>query len=441
MEESLPIDNLESVFSYLNPLESIVCRRVCTRWRRYAGNGVMIVNLRQYDNSRNYRQLQTSSIGYITLSGRAQQLERDDNQPLPFAAAEPTRTRGHLSRCAELTDDARSVSKSVTTINDRIKSGNIFVVELKANGAIQSMRTGHNHPYHAALQIEQRGLPTPLFAIDISASTVHYCFRMQCSDGTMVDYITCSLMKGLSRSLRTTLEELDISNLQHLKEVSVRGCTRLRSLKLPKQLTSLDAGSCSELQSIAFPNGVEGDLRNLDLSGCRRLCHPNKCRIFHPSPPALMGNIPTSPVRSITHIDMSNVCLTRALDEVFCSAIGSTIYLESASFRYKATNEFLIAMSKSESASSGHLHLVDIAFSINVTDESVQQLARNAIKLERLNMRGCKGISPSCYNHVPIYLSERRHSLKNDVAFATSSTSSRKGDNIFHFCQGNKGKK
>ena len=72
MEESLPIDNLESVFSYLNPLESIVCRRVCTRWRRYAGNGVMIVNLRQYDNSRNYRQLQTSSIGYITLAGRAQ---------------------------------------------------------------------------------------------------------------------------------------------------------------------------------------------------------------------------------------------------------------------------------------------------------------------------------------------------------------------------------
>ena len=107
------------------------------------------------------------------------------------------------------------------------------------------------------------------------------------------------------------------------------------------------------------------------------------------------------------------------------------------SLRYCASDGILLALVDSESACSGKLRLVDIAFSTKVTDASVKALVRNAPSLERINMRGCKGISGESYNNIPIYLERRRRgetdpeeALETDASFST-----RKGDNLFYFCK------
>jgi hypothetical protein len=100
-----------------------------------------------------------------------------------------------------------------------------------------------------------------------------------------------------------------------------------------------------------------------------------------------------------------------------------------------------MALAQSQSSRNGQLRLVDIAFSVNVTDESVKLLVRNSPALERINMRGCKGITGECYNNVPVFLERRRSrggsaaGEEEVLAMDDSFPSSRKGDNLFYFCK------
>ena len=71
---------------------------------------------------------------------------------------------------------------------------------------------------------------------------------------------------------------------------------------------------------------------------------------------------------------MSQVIQSGALDEVFCDALRSTASLEILSLRYVATDEVLKALAQSESASSGKLRQVDIAFSTKVADDKAVEL-------------------------------------------------------------------
>ena len=112
------------------------------------------------------------------------------------------------------------------------------------------------------------------------------------------------------------------------------------------------------------------------------------------------------------------------------------------SLRYSGSDAIITALADSQSARSGELRLVDIAFSIKVTDEPVKLLARNGPALERINMRGCKGITGECYNNIPVYLERRRRRRGSggetgceDEEMDESFPSSRKGDNLFFFCK------
>jgi hypothetical protein len=109
--------------------------------------------------------------------------------------------------------------------------------------------------------------------------------------------------------------------------------------------------------------------------------------------------------------------------------------LRSISLRYIATDDILVALAASKAALS--LQLVDISFSHDVTDGSVECLVNRAIRLERCNLRGNKSISGDCYNQVPIHLSRRNGSdevLDNfSIKKDDKDRKRRKGDNIFYF--------
>ena len=427
---SLPNEALASIFTFLNPIESVSCKAVCKGWSKSAGHGIIIVRTRPT----NLHYLK-KHLGYITLNGRVKARRRymndEDNQTLTHT--KPERTRGHLPKpsASITTHDADApdsnhllVDVSTTFTTDRLKD--IERSDALAFGHILSMRTGgFPSQYRGAIQVERT---TKFVSLDLSStsSKVEYCCRVQA--GSIWD--TLFSLPKKPRTLRSSLEELDLSGLQHLRELSVRGCSKLTTLRLPPSIVSLDVGSCSELRIINFPNEVDGTcLRSLDLNGCRGL------QRFGASEQA---------IKNVIHLDVSNVN-QNCLDGMLCNALKSTVSLEIFSCRYAATDNVIKALARSGSAAS-NLRLVDIAFSKEVTDESVELLARSATKLERINMRGCKKITTGCYNHIPIYLERRRQNREDDSSLLEGdetlvSRSGKKGDNLFYFCRGNQGKR
>ena len=427
----VPIDALAATFAYLNAKESISCRGVCKKWSKLAGKGALIVRVRPPPTPT----VMPKNIGSVTLCGRVQQMPTDEinksaHDERKPAAAE-NRTRGHLPKTVAPTPSGRENAK-ITFATDRLRD-----CEYQSNrtealeaGNILSMKTGGTgwSSWYGAIQVEH--LPSPLITLDLSSSSsrFEYSWRARGASGFFDEIVK----PRKPRILRNFLEELDLSGLQHLRELSVRGCGNLQSLNLPPSLHSLDAGGCSELIRVDFPNGVDGNLRSLDLGGCRRL-REREYRVYRPRP-GLLGPNTISALRNVVNLDVSQVIQNLALD--FCFALSSTVSLEMISLRYAATDEVLNALAESQSATSGSLRLVDIAFSTKVTGEAVELLARSAPKLERLNMRGCKKIATSCYNYIPVYLERRRQGgedwSEEDSSFRTCS---RKGDNLFYFCQ------
>lgn len=440
MIHELPKDALAGVFTYLNAVESIACRGVCQLWSKAAGHGTMIVRVRNPPNF-NFRDVMAANnIGCITLSGRAQKNCEEKPAATEAAAAPIRRTRGHLPKPVMLTQDINSSTPSkITFATDRLRDSEYHKPRTEAleAGNVLSLRThrGHSFKFCGAIQMENV-LSSPIITLDLSSSSSHfeYSWRSKApNNGPTFDEI---LISKKARTLRSYLEELDVSGLQHLKELSVRGCGNLRSLNLSPSLRSLDAGGCSELIRVDFPNGADGSLQSLDLSGCRML-REHEYRTYRPRP-GLLGPHTAEALRNVVNLDMSQVLQHDALDEAFCNALRLTISVEMFSLRYAANDEVLKALAESESARNGTLRLVDIAFSAKVTDESVELLAKSAQMLERLNMRGCKKIAARCYNYIPVYLERRRRReedgsvLEEDESFRTCS---RKGDNLFYFSQ------
>ena len=432
----LPNEALVSIFSYLDPIESISCKAVCRRWSKSAGRGVSLLRLRRPQISRislNFSNdhVLVKNVGKISFKGGIYTRDMNGKDNQTSIHTEPERTRGHLPKpSASIIHDNSLVDASVTVATDRLmdlepdiwlnhyRNLNSRTDALEA-GHVLSMRSGGNiSQYLCAIQLEGR---TTHGSLDLSStsSKTEYCYRSKL--GGVSDTM---IIPKKQNTLRSILEELDLSGLHHLRELSVRGCSKLIRLKLPQSLISLDAGGCTELCQINFPNGADC-LKSLDLNGCRALDQLS----------GLLG---------LCHLDISSV---KGLDDVICSALTSTAAsLKTFSCRYSATDGIIKALAGSDSAVSS-LRLVDIAFSKAVTDESVELLARSATKLERLNMRGCKKVTAGCYNHIPIYLERRRQNREDDSRLLEedetlrSSCSRKKGDNLFYFCQGNQGKR
>jgi len=438
----LPNEALTSIFTFLNPIESVSCRAVCKRWSKSAGQGLVLLTVRRPPKERFY--LVKHIIGYITFNGRIQTRDTNGKDNQTSIHTEPQRTRGHLLKpSASITQDVQNDNNlsdvSITFATDRLKDterGHLIEECRNVNsrtdaleaGYVLSMRSGGSNRRHlCAIQVEGTHR---FFTLDLSttSSKAVYCYRTDIGDDIEFD----QMMKPKKQNtLRSILGELDLSGLHHLRELSVRGCSKLINLKLPQSLISLDAGGCTELCRINFPNGADC-LKSLDLNGCRALDQPS----------GLLGLYTPKSMQGIIHLDISSV---KGLDDVICSALTSTASLETFSCRYAATDNVIKALAGSGSAASS-LRLVDIAFSKAVTDESVELLARSATKLERLNMRGCKKVTAGCYNNIPIYLERRRRHREDDSSLLEEdetlrSRSGKKGDNLFYFCQGNQGKR
>ena len=445
MINELPNDALAAVFSYLNAAESIACRGVCQQWSKAAGQGAIALTVCNPPNSKTSGVIRPNKIGRLTVSGRLQITEDEENQA---ANAAPSvheglmlRTRGHLPAPAasSLTQDMNNSNAAQITFTtdylrdfDQIGGGEKYRTDALNAGNILSLTNDRRWSFTAAIQVENF-LSSHLINLDLGSSCSCFEYGHRCAMESIV-YDRISNSKK-PRTLRSALKVLDLTGLQHLKYLSVRGCIKMQCLNLPSTLCSLDTGSCSELLCIDFLNGAIGSLVNLDLSGCRML-KSQGCRVLHPRP-GLLGPNTVEALRNLDHLDMSQVSSSGALDDTLYSALRSTVSLETVSFRYSANDEVLKALAESESASSGTLRQADIAFSTKATDEAVELLARNATNLERLNMRGCKGISASCYNHIPVYLA-RRHQREEDGSVLEEDESfrscSRKGDNLFYFC-------
>lgn len=252
------------------------------------------------------------------------------------------------------------------------------------------------HPCNAAIQIENT--QSPFITIDLSSSSSKFQYGVSEKNKNHTHQKICKEKKV--RTLRSSIARIDISSLKHLRVISVGGCGYLKSLLLPKSIQSVDAKGCSELLRIGFPNGCgcDGSLQSLDLNGCRKLKRWIGDSLFGVNTADLLCNI--------THLDMSQLPKEGLLNEEFCRGLQSTNHLQMFSLRYCASDAIIEAFADSQSARSGQ-RLVDIAFT-KVTDESVKLLARNGPALERINMRGCKGITGECYNNIPVYLERRR---------------------------------
>lgn len=418
--ESLPNDALVIIFRYLLPTESICCRGVCQKWCNLAGSGTIQIQVKRCSNKRHQQNAeythQEDIIGSVTLSGRVMKKKGIDDDTSE-ERIDPQRIRGHLPPpSSQTTQDMNETTAAAFGFvcdqlcnDDRIDALNVGMVPT-------AMTT--KRPCNTAIQIEE-SIQVPFVSIDLSSSSSKFQY------GVSENHVHAICKEKKIRSLRNSIIRLDVSCLRQLKVLSVAGCGNLKSLLLPPSLQSVDAKGCSELLRIGFPNGCDGSLLSFVLNGCRKLKR-------------YKNNIGSCQVlRNITHLDMSQLPKEGTLDEEFCAGIRSTVALEMFSLRYCASDEILVALAESESACSGQLRLVDIAFSTKVTDASVKALVRNAPSLERINMRGCKGISGESYNNIPIYLERRRRgetgpeeALEIDASFST-----RKGDNLFYFCK------
>lgn len=233
----------------------------------------------------------------------------------------------------------------------------------------------------------------------------------------------------------THIVKTNLSSVHGLKVVSARGCRYLTHLSLPPTLLGLDASSCLHLKQILFPviqkqreEGASSSpssrqtIQSLNLSGCRSL-HS----IETPNPTNWAGNL--------QEVDLSS-CL--ALNSTLVvNLLGAAASLKSVSLRYVATDEILLSLPHSS------LQLGDVAFSQQVTDKGVHALLDNAVRLQRLNLRACRGVSSECYNGTPLLLQQRLEKKNKEGApnLQEMAPSRRKGDNLFQLLVTNEPKK
>ena len=456
VDQLLPNEALSAIFLYLNARESIGCRGVCKRWSHAAGAGCLTLRLRgpalpAHSELPSILHGRVNNVGLVSFAGTLVEKKpdfnsKDDKKSSPKAGP-VRRVRGHLPQPATLSTESQT-GKLKFASDCLINASRADAISAGHWQSLTNTRLPFRGSFQCAIRIESLcALTQNLVSLDLSSSssTFEYCTTsllppsMAGRSGPM-PLVAEIVRKGKKpRLLRSFLEELDVSSLHCLEQLSVRACGNLQFLNLNPSLRSLDAGGCSNLIRIDFPRGASGLLSALDLGGCRNLRYNKGAGHYRLAlRSSLLGPNTVAALSNIINLDMSHVCKGDALNMISCDALRSSKRLETFSLRYGATDDILLALSESESARSGKLRLVDLAFSPDVTDAAVEMLAKNAPSLERLNLRGCKKVSSSCYNHIPVYLERRRRRedegkmLEEDESFRSCS---RKGDNLFYFCQ------
>lgn len=401
--EDLPIDVLPIVFSYLDASTCIRVRLVCHKWRLSSGRGCLFLRVGHLQSSEWRHDLR---VGSIILKGSIHQDCIIDNA----GSNRLKRTRGHLPE-PNVFPEGLEVS-SLTVLSGIARFDNRFH-QVLSDGVATKWRG-------FAAKIEREG-QTPFVALDLEASKIEVAHRaMAGHSGPLFDGIT-----GKPRSLKRALEFLNVCGLSQLKRLSVRGCSSLEALYLPPSLVAVDASGCTNLRRLSMPEGVsESGLVALNLNGCRSLETQGEL-LFGPGTEQALVNA--------REIDLSGVNLIVA--PAIARALRVTTCLDTLSIRYVATDDVLFALSESVSARET-LRFIDVAFSTELTDTSVEVLIQSASKLERLNLRGCKKVSVECYNKVPVLLMNRQSGVSGCDSGRLQSNpgrKARKGDNVFSF--------
>jgi F-box domain len=360
--QDLPEETVSSIFSYLNPKDYQSSRRVCRGWRRRL-RGCAGFSWASPSAGSN---IETHVTGVVLKGHRVVQ----GLNPESYDTMKYMRVLGHFR-------EPKVISSRMHLANEPPLR---FCAWRKS----------------VAFCMEQHGNRLVWDTMDLSFSacliTKIHPQRRETPEGPAVQ-----ILRRTKPLLKRLITHVDLSGLQDLKRLSLRGCTHLQTAHVPASLEALDVSSCAALSKLVFPSRQEGRLEALNLRGCRSLVAQDRSRLF--------GFASADVMRYIKDLDMSSTTL---LDPaILADAIRMTCNLESVSLRYVATNAVIRALADSESSKTT-LRFVDASFSEDLNDESCEELFNSALYLERISVRACPSVSPSFYNSITTRLDNRR---------------------------------
>ena len=494
MDDLIPPEALDRIFLFCSAEECLSNRRVCSLWHaRLTGCALIQYScppmLPYCHNMIEQIRIVGTKRRYFPVVNNGDDFNGDNNKRMQHRRK---RTRGHLPEpqvrlspedcCSHEEDDEKEsddtlLPKGLLPIR---KCGTAFRLE-----GFEDEDDGSKN--------KQDRSPAGYFwdGINFAESSItllhHQGSASSQSPAPTSGLVDLSTMRR-SRILKNLLKHVDLCSVSRLERLSVKGCSNLQTLLIPTCLIALDASSCSRLESISMPLFDNNDaqqmlststtsqqrrcLTALNINGSRKL----EKLFTNETAPNILKFLKELDVSSVHKLasNESGGCLLSAI-------LYESMRLESLSLRYVATNNLINQLAKSKSACGGSsvggehhppsLQLVDVAFSRELQDHSVQGLITVAYRLERINLRGCANISGQCYNQTPVLLAERQRRLqqqqqqvtKNGVIAPTTSRGStvskdgsssmmtdyvttsqdkddepthhsrRKGDNIFYF--------
>ena len=457
----VPLEALHNIFSFLELIERFKIQSVCRTWlsasAKDLGKFVLNDSRRQIYNHR-------PATDYFLVKGKEMisntsgSYARDDTASVKAAAMK--RTKGHLPEPLVMT---QSSAHSKLLYHSTKGHSSLINTETADKNSAQYMNCMQMHECTYRNNVQRQIALAIQFQQCIFTENTYnkrYITHLDLSTnywGYKSDHWT---LKG-----KNSILVIDLTNLNLLERLSVKGCSKLHTLRMPHSLHALDASACASLVEIstkyenAYNNNqsqIDGDcmdetsykLKALNLNGCRSLTHASfLSRHF---------------LHNVEELDLTSATkLSKSLME---TALRNAHHLKNVSLRYIAVDGIIDALSTvmedvkakdlsgderqlsnihSRKQRNSSLTLVDLAFS-DVTDNAVEKMVNNCTRLERCNLRGCKNVSGHCYNQAPIYLSQRKcvedqgsknqlHDFSIDYGDIGDGKRRRKGDNIFYF--------
>ena len=520
----VPIEVLQKIFSYIDLYSRIKIKRVCKIWANncFTNHGYIlsqkpsqIVSLEDTTTKTAHPfQLMVKGQEKCTIhpptssisgSGNGNGNATDNGTDNATSVMLNRRTKGHLpaphifhespsSKLMLLSypnkepDLPISISNGDDTSTITRTPSNRNMIQAKLYAPHQMALAIQFQRLQLQLQLQHKSTINNDLHNEIRIGTQTSMVHLQCLDLESICFQIPAL--ALARiPAKKLIQVVDLTCLRYLERLSVKGCSKLKVLRVPHSLRALDASACTELREIVMSmdymnlgdeydgtsastltstsssvpttttttttsdggTGALGDekddttrmhsntyfLTALNLNGCRSL---TKASFFS------QGFL-----TNVQELDMTSV--TKLSTDLIVEGFSVAHSLKNISLRYIASDAMLHALAKADaldtragtgtgtststvgigdgSAFGPPLVLLDMAFS-HVTDGPVEELVRRAKRLERCNLRGCKGISGSCYNQVPIHLSKVQDQ-EFAIDYSNEQKRKRKGDNMFFF--------
>lgn len=443
-------DVLQNIFSYLDSFQRNQIRRTCKAWYTlsFIDCGYFLFqDANVYNNSSNGKDYMDYLPHFLIVHGTEERTEafktigyNDDTSRYI-----PKRAKGHLAEPKIFLTD-KSLPLLYQSIHFERSHGDVPKLELPED-IVKKIDSQENHIQHSESSMakdvisskKKKRIQTAIISqfqniiYEKNIMQKIYVTNLDLSNSKWGYYINGSSMKG-----KNSLQVLDLSCLNLLERLSVKGCSKLRTLRVPSSLQALDASACTSLVEINMKDYLEDSkqcsgtndsysrLQSLNLNGCRSLTKA-KC-------------ISDGCLQYVKELDLTSV--NKLPESILEMGLRKACNLESVSMRYIATDNLINAISstlhwknQSQEGQRIPLKLIDLSFSL-VSDQSVKRLVNTCKFLERCNLRGCRNASAECYNQTPIFLKQRLDSGNVDLVCSLDNENfdgrkRRKGDNIF----------